>query len=110
MGQATHALSVERFLGEKDQYSSLSGGNAPLYIIRSPQAASGRKILVVRDSYSDSLAPFLTQDFGEIHLLDLRYNRTSVAQYAADNGVDLIFVCYSVENFVKDLDVVFMGR
>ena len=110
LGQETHGLYVERFLGEKDQYSSFLGGNAPLYIIRSPQAASGRKNLVVRDSYSDSLAPFLTQDFGEIHLLDLRYNRTSVAQYAADNGVDLIFVCYSVENFVKDLDVVFMGR
>lgn len=110
LAQEVHGLYVDRFLEEKDQYSSFLGGNAPLYIIRNPQAGSSRKLLVVRDSYSDSLAPFLSQEFAEVHLLDLRYNRTSVAQYAAENAVDLIFVCYSVENFVKDLDAVFMGR
>ena len=39
-----------------------------------------------------------------------RYYRTSVVEYARENGMDRIFVCYSVENFVKDLDAVFMGR
>ncbi|MBD5150607.1 MAG: hypothetical protein HDT18_09670 [Oscillibacter sp.] len=109
-GGETHGLYVDSFLAEKDKYASFLGGNAPLYIVRSPQAASDRKLLIVRDSYSDSLAPFLSQEFAEIHLLDLRYYRTSVAQYAADNGIDQIFVCYSVENFVKDLDAIFLAR
>ncbi len=110
LAQETHGLYVDSFLAEKDQYSSFLGGNAPLYIVRNPQAASAQKLLVVRDSYGDSLAPFLSQAFSEVHLLDLRYNRTSVAQYAAENQIDAVFVCYSVENFVKDLDAVFMGR
>ena len=109
-GGETHGLYVDRFLAEKDQYASFLGGNAPLYIVRNPDAVTGRKLLVIRDSYSDSLAPFLSRYFSEIHLLDLRYYRTSAAQYAKENGMDLIFVCYSVENFVKDLDAVFMGR
>lgn len=109
-GGETHGLYVDSFLEEKDQYASFLGGNAPLYIVRSPDAATDQKLLVVRDSYSDSLAPYLSQYYSEIHLLDLRYYRTSVAQYAEENGVDQIFVCYSVENFVKDLDAVFMGR
>ena len=50
---------------------------------------------MVRDSYSDSLAPFLSQAFSEIHLLDLRYYRTSAAQYAEENDMDMIFVCYN---------------
>lgn len=106
----THGLYVDSFLGEKDKYASFLGGNTPLYIVRNPGAATDEKLLVVRDSYSDSLAPFLSQTFGEIHLLDLRYYRTSVAQYAAENGMDRIFVCYSVENFVKDQDAVFLAR
>ena len=106
----THGLYVDSFLGEKDKYASFLGGNTPLYIIRNPEAASGEKLLVVRDSYSDAMAPFLSQYFAEIHLVDLRYYRTSVVEYARENGMDRIFVCYSVENFVKDLDAVFMGR
>ena len=106
----THGLYVDSFLREKDKYASFLGGNTPLYIVRNPDAAADKKLLVVRDSYSDSLAPFLSQYFSEIHLLDLRYYRTPVAQYALENGMDQIFVCYSVENFVKDLDAIFLGR
>lgn len=106
----THGLYVDRFLGEKDKYASFLGGNAPLYIVRNPDAAADKKLLVIRDSYSDSLAPFLSQYFSQVHLLDLRYYRTSAAQYAQENGMDQIFVCYSVENFVKDLDAIFLAR
>ncbi len=109
-GNELHGLYVDGFLNEKDKYASFLGGNAPLYIVRNGNAASGKKLLVVRDSYSDSLAPFLSQEFSEIHLLDLRYNRTSAARYAEENGMDLIFVCYSVENFIKDIDAVFLGQ
>lgn len=109
-GGESHGLYVDSFLAEKDKYASFLGGNAPLYIVRNPDAVSDQKLLIVRDSYSDSLAPFLSQEFAEVHLLDLRYYRTSVAQYARDNGIDRIFVCYSVENFVKDVDAVFLGQ
>ena len=40
----------------------------------------------------------------------MRYYRTSVADYAETNGMDAIFVCYSVDNFQSDSDVVFMGQ
>lgn len=103
-------LYVDSFLEEKDQYASFLGGNAPLYILRNPAASTDRTLLVVRDSYSDSLAPFLSQTFAEVHLLDLRYYRTGVAQYAREIGADAILVCYSVENFVKDVDAVFIGQ
>lgn len=107
-GGGTHGLYVDAFLEQKDQYASFLGGNTSLYIVRNP-AAPARKLLVVRDSYADSLAPFLSQSFSEVHLLDLRYYRTSPAQYAKEQGMDLIFVCYSVENFVRDADAVFLG-
>lgn len=103
-------LYVESKLEEKDKYSHFLGGNNPLYIVRNPNASTDKKLLVVRDSYSDSLAPFLSQTYSEIHLIDLRYYRTSVAMYAEMMDMDEIFVCYSVENFVKDVDAVFLGK
>lgn len=103
-------LYVESKLEEKDKYAHFLGGNNPLYIVRNPRAATDKKLLVVRDSYSDSLAPFLSQTYSEIHLIDLRYYRTSVSMYAEMMGMDEIFVCYSVENFVKDVDTIFLGQ
>ena len=109
-GGGKHGLYVDSFLEEKDQYASFLGGNQPLYIVRNSAASSDKKLLLVRDSYSDSLAPFLCRHFAEIHLLDLRYNKTSVAQYAADMGADGIAVLYSVDNFMKDADTVFLAQ
>jgi hypothetical protein len=101
---------VDSFLEEKDQYASFLGGNAPLYIVRNPNAETEQKLLLVRDSYSDSLAPFLSQYYSEIHLLDLRYYKTSPARYAQENGLDAIFVCYSVENFMEDANIFLLGQ
>ena len=108
--ESTHGLYVPEKLEGKDKYTYFLGGNNPLYIIKNPNAATDQKLLVVRDSYADSLAPFLSQQFSEIHLLDLRYYRTSVSDYAAANDMDAIFVCYSVDNFQSDSDVVFLGQ
>ena len=105
-----HGLYVDSFLQEKDKYSSFMGGNTPLYVVKDPNAATDKKLLVIRDSFSDSLAPFLAQEYSEIHLLDLRYYKTPVSKYAEDNGMDEIFICYSVDNFAKDIDALFIGR
>ena len=88
----------------KDKYAYFLGGNQPLCVIKNPDAAGGR-LLVVRDSYSDSLAPFLAEAFQEVHLFDLRYNNMSLTQYVADNGIDQVLVLYSVANFSTDINL-----
>ena len=88
----------------KDKYAYFLGGNQPLCVIQNPDAPDG-KLLVIRDSYSDSLAPFLAEQFQEVHLFDLRYNNMSVQQYVADNGIDQVLVLYSVANFSTDMNL-----
>lgn len=96
------------YLEKKDKYSLFLGGNQPLCVLSNPQGTG--KLLVVRDSYADALAPFLAQDFAEVHLVDLRYYKGSVAQYAAEQGMDAILVSYSVPNFLTDTNLVFLGK
>ena len=67
-------------------------------------------MLLVRDSYSDSLAPFLTQRFSEIHLFDLRYNLTSVKSYVEEHDIDAVVVLYSFSNFVTGTNLFALGR
>ena len=95
-------------LGDKDKYAAFLGGNQPLCVIRN-QAGTG-KLLALRDSYADALAPFLAQHFEEVHLLDLRYYRGSPAQYAEENGIGQIVVLYSAANFITDRNLVLAAQ
>lgn len=93
----------------KDKYSMFLGGNQPLCVIENPDAAGG-KLLVIRDSYSDSLAPFLALDYSEIHLFDPRYNNTPISSYVEENGIDAVLVLYSAANFAADQNLFKLGR
>lgn len=93
----------------KDKYSMFLGGNQPLCIIENPEAKNG-KLLVIRDSYCDSLAPFLALDYQEVHLFDLRYNRVPITQYVMENNIDQVLVLYSNANFATDGNLVLMAR
>ena len=97
------------YLTEKDKYSSFLGGNQPLCVIRNENARDGGRLLLIRDSYSDSLAPFLAQRFSEVHLVDLRYYHTSVADYMAEQGIDTAVVLYSVSNFLADRNLIYLA-
>ena len=95
------SLYVEEQLEVKNKYAYFLGGNQPLCVIRSQ--TEGPKILVIRDSYSDCLAPFLTERFGEVHLFDLRYNRLSPADYIREHDIDMVLVLYSFDTFTSDV-------
>lgn len=102
-------LYVEKFLNEKDKYSYFLGGNQPLCVIKG-QNTDAPKVLVVRDSYADSLAPFLSESFSEVHLFDLRYNRTSLSSYVEEHGIDQVVVLYSISNFATDNNLFLLSR
>ncbi|MDE6590958.1 MAG: hypothetical protein K2K53_11565 [Oscillospiraceae bacterium] len=93
----------------KDKYAYFLGGNQPLCVIQNPDAQGG-KLLVIRDSYSDSLAPFLAEEFQEVHLFDLRYTNMSLKQYVEQNGIDRVLVLYSASNFTTDINLFKMAH
>lgn len=103
------SLYVDSYLDVKDKYSYFLGGNQALCVIET-EHADAPKVLVVRDSYSDSLAPFLTERFSEIHLFDLRYNLSSIKGYVEENNIDAVVVLYSLPNFTTDANLFLLAR
>lgn len=95
-------------LEEKDKYAFFLGGNKPLAVLRTQN--DGPRLLIVRDSYADSMAPFFTANCSEIHLFDPRYNKTPLSQYVRENQIDQVLVLYSVANFVTDSSLFVLGQ
>ena len=114
---------VENFVGEnptegtfynydkleiKDKYTFFFGGNAPLIKITS-DCDSGKRLLVIRDSYSDSEIPYLTEHYSEIYMMDLRYYKFGVKSFLEKNEVDEVLINYSMANFSEDKNIVLLG-
>ena len=85
----------------KDKYTFFLGGNIPRAVVDTG-TENAPSLLILRDSYADSLVPFLTDAFSEIHLIDLRYYTGSVKEYIAENAIDRVLLLYSTDNFCSD--------
>ena len=69
-------------------------GNDPIQIITNEDLQSGR-ILLIKDSFSQALAPFLAMTANTLVTWDIRYNTDSLRDYIAQNKFDAVIVIYS---------------
>lgn len=88
-------------LEKKDKYTVFFGGNRAMMLI-SGGAQNGKTLLVIKDSFANSLAPFLTADYENILMLDLRYYNGSVKSLLASAGVTDIMFVGEMSNIAKD--------
>ena len=109
-GEHESELYVESFLEEKDKYSTFLGGNCPLVIIKNERNPDGGVLVMIRDSYADSEAPFIAEHFSEVHLIDPRYYKIGGAAYAEQVGADAVVVSYGISNLITTTDLIMIGR
>ena len=88
----------------RDKYAMFLYGNPPISVIHSNQNRDnkGEKLLVVKDSYANSLIPFLTYHYDEIYVVDLRYYNQSLNELVEDNNIDNIFLLYNFDTIMTD--------
>lgn len=71
-------------------YCTFGGSDARIIKIKT-SAGTGRKLMIIKDSFGNALAPFLMGSFDEIHVVDYRYFKPNLKKYVADNGItDLV--------------------
>ena len=98
------SLYMEEYLSQKDQYPVYLNGNQAVTRIRT-NAEDERKLLIVKDSYANSLAPFAVNHFREVQMIDLRYFNASLSAYIRDEGItDLLFL-YGAPQFAEDRNI-----
>lgn len=96
------SLYFPEYLEGKDQYPYFIDGNHAATILKNSDPAASGKLLVVRDSYGHCFAPFLADDYAEVHLLDLRYFNLAPSVYAGQNGITEVLLLYSTDSWATD--------
>lgn len=92
-------------LKTKDKYRVfLDGNHGWTKIVNKAGQSSGeeRKLLVIKDSYANSFAPFAANHFTETHMIDLRYFNSSVEGFVREQGITDILLLYQIPGFSKD--------
>ena len=97
-GQTTGLYDTDK-LNVYDKYAMFLHGNNGLSRIEGN--GTGR-ILVIKDSYANCFAPYLTANYAEIDVVDFRNYNYGLDQLIADNGYDQILVLYSFDSFKSD--------
>ena len=82
-------------LSIKDKYSFFLGGDHGH--IKISNGAEKPRLIVVKDSYFNSVAPFLCRHF-ELDVIDLRYFTGSVFEYAKEQGAENILVLCGLDS------------
>lgn len=83
-------------LDTTDQYAVYLGGNHARVDISSGD--SKPKMLIIRDSFADSLVPFLALHY-DLVMIDLRYYTDNVQQLVIDEGIDQVLILESISEF-----------
>lgn len=100
-------------LEKKDQYAVFFDGNHSWTKIVNEKAgeeAKRRKLLIVKDSYAHSFAPFVINHFEEVHMIDLRYFNMKLSRFTEEQKFTDILVLYQIPGFAKDVNLFKMLR
>ncbi len=76
-----------------DPYEIFLSGAKSLMTIENPNAASGRELVIFRDSFASSIAPLLAESYSKITLIDIRYLAPELLGRFVDfGGSDVLFM------------------
>lgn len=88
-------------LKEKDKYTVFLNGNHSLLKINT-DISNSKKLLIIKDSYANSLVSFLTGHYNEIYMIDLRYFNEDLSKFIKENNIDDTLILYNVKTFFED--------
>ena len=88
-------------LSEADKYPVYLDGNHSLTKITNPDAKGG-KILIIKDSFAHCFTGFLTEQYSEIYMVDMRYYRTPVSELVKENNITAVLYLYGTESIGTD--------
>ena len=101
----TDSIYERKYLSGSDQYAVFLNSNQAQTVIEG--SGKSGKLLLIKDSYGNTFSQFPVEDYAEVHVLDLRFFKGDVTEYAKENGITDALVLYGVQNFVKDTNLRF---
>lgn len=89
-------------LDKRDAYEVFFGGNHSLIEIDCYAENSRGTLLVIKDSYANSLIPFLIGDYERIIVVDPRYYTEDLETLVESNEINDVLFLYNATTFAQD--------
>jgi hypothetical protein len=105
--RVSDSLYAAEFLAERDKYAYFLGGNNPVITIDTG-AIDGGTLLILKDSFAHSLAPFLTTHFSRVILVDPRYHRSGLDRFFRENNITDVLFLYSAVQLSNDRNLFYL--
>ena len=105
MGPDTFEVASETGLYDTEKFGAYDKYGAFLYGNNGYSRLSGRgegSILLLKDSYANCFAPYLTDNYENVDVVDLRFYNYGLDALIQANGYDAIVVLYSFASFRSD--------
>ena len=93
------------YINKKDKYAVYMGGNYAEVNISTGEPSGKGRILIVKDSFANSMVPWMLKDYANIDMIDLRYFTGSLQSYIERTKPDEILVLYQLTNIIKDENI-----
>lgn len=104
--EVTDSLYNKDYLSKKDKYSMFLNNLHPLIEITNETADSDKVMVLVKDSYANSIVPFLVNHYKKIYVFDTRYYRFGPASFINEHPeVTDVLILYNMNTIDTDLGI-----
>ena len=89
----------------KSAYTAYGHGDRPLINIENLEEVEDKKILLVKDSFSDHMASFLALGVRQMDVIDLRHFTGSLETYIRMTEPDVVLLMYTPSQIGEEIDL-----
>lgn len=100
----TDTLYDDKYLNEKDKYSYYLSNNSSIIEIET-NIENNKTLLVIKDSYANSMIPFLVNHYNKIIIIDPRYYKSSIIDYINQNKIEKVLFLYNMNTIDNDAGI-----
>lgn len=105
-GEVSDSLYNFDYLQEKDKYSLFLNNIHPLVEIENEAAASDDVLMLIKDSYANSMVPFLAHHYKKIYVFDTRYYKDGPSSFLKEHGeVTDVLILYNMNTLDGDTGI-----
>lgn len=102
-GEVSDSLYNLEYADKKDKYSIFLNNLHPLVEITNETAETDRELVLVKDSYANSIVPFLVHHYKKVYVFDTRYYKEGPSAFIAEHGgVTDVLLLYNMNTLDGD--------
>lgn len=114
-GEAKDTLHDNEKWSVRDKHAAFIWGNNDLTVIKSDnnlnrEDGKTSRVLLIKDSYGNSFAPFLTYSYDEVYIVDLRFLTEKMSELMSRVEFDDVLILYNFMNFASDSNFLYLSR